>query len=517
MAKKTMDLRWPLRGVVRRESLRSTPDSRDPWPTPWAVNVRNDDPLDRRLRGGSRPGLTKFVNDDMGSVIADMVSIHVSSAAGGASEMLLVLVDAAIKIVENGAVTSPVAYLTNEAGQTITNHHGQPIIVSEGTAPASGFLVTGQQKVFAVTTSGVTKMDPKTGQADDLVATAGTIPTNCTFGAVYRDRLCLSGKDNAIYMSRQGVYGDFGFGVDVSDQRRAIPFQLALGADVGAKPTAMIPCMDAYLICATARSLWVVQGDPTAGGALRRISDTVGIVGAKAWVKLDNTLVFLAEDGLHQVNADGSNLTPLTQNTIPAELRNINPATTTVSLGYDEDRPALHIYLRTAGGSDTHWLYELNPPAFWPMRLQNAHSPRVVCQHQGELLLGSNDGYLRKVTGDSDDGAAIQSHVVVGPFRLGSLGHYGRMMNLHASLAAGSGRVNWRIVTGDTAEEAADNAKTAIESFQSGASYSSLVKGSGNWTAGRSIMVYPRVRAIWCCLWLQSTDKWAFEGMLVNT
>jgi hypothetical protein len=445
-----------------------------------------------------------------------MASINVSSTAEGASEILVVLVDSVIKTVENGTVSTPIAYLTDESGNVITNEDEVPIVVSEGATVSAGFLVSGQQKVFAVTSSGISKFDPKTGQLEDLETVDGTIPTNCTFGAMYRDRLCMSGQDNAIYMSRQGVYGDFYAGADVSDQQRALAFQLSLSSDVGAAPTAMIPCMDAYLICATSRSLWALKGDPAGDGTLQRISETVGIIGSKAWVKIDSTIVFLGRDGLYQIQADGSGLKPLSD-AIPDELQTIIVPTTVVSMGYDSDRPAFHIYLRTADGSDTHWIYELATESFWAMRLQDSHSPRVVCRHRGELLLGGSDGYVRKVTGDNDDGAAIQSHVVLGPLRLGTRGNFGRMLNMHAMLAAGSGRVNWRIITGRTAEEAADNAKTAIESFQSGASYSSLVKGSGNWKAGRSIMVYPRVRAIWCCIWLQSTDTWAFEGLLFNT
>jgi hypothetical protein len=513
----TKNILWPMRGVVRREALRSEPGFRGPWPAPWAVNVRVEDPIARRLRGGSRSGLTKYSLEDLGTTISDMVAVNVSSASGGASEVLFVLVDSSIKTFDNGTLSSSVAYLTNEAGAVITDEDENPITVSEGTAPASGFLVAGQQKVFAVTASAVVKMDPKTGQTENVSAVAGTIPTNCTFGAVYRDRLCLSGQDNAIYMSRQGVYGDFDFAVDASDSQRALAFQLSLAADVGPRPLAMIPCLDNYLLCFTSRSIWVVKGDPTAGGSLQRVSEEVGIVGPKAWVKTDTQIVFLSEDGLYSVNADGSNLTAMTPDVVPDELRNIRVTTTTVSLGYDQERRAFHIYLKTAAGSDTHWLYETVSRAFWPMRLQNSHSPLVTCKYRGELLLAGSDGYLRKVTGDDDDGAAIQSHVVLGPFRLGAPGHYGRMINLHAGLASGSGRVNWRIVTGDTAEEAAGNAKTAIEAFQSGGSYSSLVKQSGNWTAGRSIMAYPRVRAIWCCLWLQSTDKWAYESLLFDT
>jgi hypothetical protein len=512
----TKDILFPMLGVVRRNSLRSAPDTRGPWPTPWAVNVRVEDNLDRRLRGGSRPGLTKFVSDDFGSVIADMASIHLSSSAGGATEVLLVLVDSSIKTVEGGTVTTQVAYLTDESGNILTDANENRIVVSSGSAPSNGFLVTGQQRVFAVTTSGVTRMDPKTGQVDALAASAGTIPTNCTFGAVYRDRLCLSGQDNAIYMSRQKNYTDWAYGKSVGDEGRAVPFQLSLGADVGPKPTAMIPCMDSYLLCGTARSLWVVQGDPTAGGALKRVSETVGIIGSRAWTKVDQSIVFLSSDGLYSVGADGSDL-KLMSDAIPDELRSINVSTTTVSLGYDQDRSAFHIYLRTSGGSDTHWLYEPVAEAFWPMRLQNTHSPLVVCQHGGDMLLAGSDGYIRTVTGTNDDGAGIQSHVALGPFRLGQPGFFGRMINMHAMLAAGGGRVNWRIVTGDSAEECADNVKTAIEAFQAGTSYSSYVKASGNWGSGRAIMSYPRVRAVWCCLWLQSTDRWAFEGLTVET
>jgi hypothetical protein len=318
-------------------------------------------------------------------------------------------------------------------------------------------------------------------------------------------------------MSRQGNYTDWDFGVDVTDQQRAQVFQLSLASDVGPAPTAIIPCLDSYLLCASARTLWVVQGDPTSG-SLRRVSEEVGIVHPKAWVKTDASIVFLSEDGLYSVNADGSDLKALTPDIVPDELRNIDGSTTAVALGWDQERMAFHIYLRTEGGSDTAWLYETGAEAFWPMRLQDNHSPRVVCRHGGELLLAGVDGHIRKVTGDDDDGAAIQSHVVLGPFRLGVAGHYGRIMNMHANLANGSGRVNWRLVLGDTAEEAADNAKAAIEAFQSGSSYSSLIHPVvGNWTQGRSIMVYPRARAIWCCVWLQSTDKWAFEGLFIDT
>tara|TARA_Y100000593_G_scaffold80998_1_gene151347 strand:- start:591 stop:2153 length:1563 start_codon:yes stop_codon:yes gene_type:complete len=510
-----MELRFPLKGVTRNSTLRATPDMRGTWPSPWAVNCRAEDNIDRRLRGGSRPGVTKFVADDMGAVIADITSISVARTTG-ASEILVVLVDSTVKTVENGTTTTPVAYLTNAAGDTVQTAAGDDIVLSSATAPAAGFLVTGQQQVFAVTTSGVVKIDPKDGLLRNVVASGGTIPTNCTFGAVYRDRLCVSGADNAIYMSAQGDYADWNYGAHFENSGRAIVLQLSLSSDVGAAPTALMAHKDAYLLAASKRTLWVIHGDPGADGVLRRVSENVGVISSRAWCRIDDAFCFLAEDGIYSVNGDGSSLTPLSKTDVPDELRDVNTATTTVTMGYEHDKRAVHVFLRTSSGSDTHWVYEMAAQSWWPVRLPDAHSPLATCQHQGEMLLAGSDGYIRKIGGSDDDGTSIESHVAIGPLRLGTPNHFGRMKNLHASLAAGGGTVQWRIVTGSTAEEAADNAKLAIEAFQAGASYANYVKASGAWTAGRANMAYPRVRAVWACLWLQSTATWGYEGVVAT-
>ena len=516
MARKSMELRYPMRGVVRRNALRATPRGGGVWPAPWAVNCRIECNIDRRMRGGSRPGLTKYVSDDMGTTIADIASVNTASASG-VSDILFVLVDSTVKKVEGGTTSTPIAYLVDGSGDTVRDASGNDIIVSSGTAPSSGFLVVGQQHVFAVTTAAIVKMDPKTGQVDTLAASAGTIPTSCTFGAIYRDRMVLSGEDNAIYMSKIGDYTNWDFGQQFEDSSRAWAFQLALSNEVGAAPTALIPHKDTNLLAASQRSLWVVAGDPGADGSLRRVSENIGIISSRAWCKIEDTICFLGTDGLYLVEANGSNLRPISETVIPEELRDINTSTVKVSMGYEHDRRSVHIFLRTAGGNDTHWTYELGTESFWPVRMPNNHSPLVACQHDGEVLLAGNDGYIRKLGGDSDDGTNIESHVVIGPVRLGPSNQFGRLTHLHGMIAAGSGTVNWRIVTGDTAESASDDVKTAIETFQAGGDYSSYVQASGEWTAGRANMSYPRTRAVWACLWLQSTAKWAYEGSFAES
>lgn len=514
---RSLNLLFPMRGVVRSEPFRVPPKS-EGFVSPWAVNCRIYANIDRRMRGGSRPGLTKYVSTDMGTTIADIVSVNTSSASGGASPILLVLVDSTIKTVEGGTATTQVAYLTDESDNILTDASGNQIVVSSGSAPSSGFLVTGQQHVFAVTTSGITKMDPKTGQVDSLAASDGIIPTNCTFGAIYRDRFLLSGEDNAIYTSRQGDYTDWNYGKHVDDSGRSLAFQLALAGDVGPLPTAMIPHKDTSMLAATKRTLWVVSGDPGADGTLKRVSENVGIISDRAWCKIEDSICFLATDGIYRVQADGSGLTPLSENTVPDELRDVDTSTVTVTMGYDHDRRAVHVFLRTSGGSNNHWVYELQTETWWPVRFAtNDHSPLAVCQHDGELLLAGNDGYVRKVGGSDDDGVNIASHVVIGPLRIGSQNHYGRLLNLHGITAAGSADVTWRIIAGDTAEEAADNAKLMIEAALSGNDFTSYVHSSGIWSAGRSVMAYPRTRAVWMTLVLSSTGKWSYEGASMST
>jgi len=52
MARRELNLQFPAAGVVRRLALFNT-GGRGPFPTPWAANVRLEDALTNRLRGGS--------------------------------------------------------------------------------------------------------------------------------------------------------------------------------------------------------------------------------------------------------------------------------------------------------------------------------------------------------------------------------------------------------------------------------------------------------------------------------
>ncbi len=510
---RTLELRFPAAGVVRRLGYRASTDFDAPYPTPWAVNVRLEDPLARRLRGGSRTGLTKHLTGALGAV-GGMVSVPIASTAG-VKPVLAVLADGALSVADGSAVSTPTGILTTEAGVSILTEAGEAILVGSGSvptglegAPADCYLVARRQRIFAIESSGVTVMDAATGVTDTLVATAGTVPAGCTFGAVHRDRLFLSGADNAIYASRQGDPADWDYGADIEDQGRAVAFQLAEASEIGEAPTALVPHRDAFLLAGTRNTLWAIQGDPAASGTLRNVSRTVGVVSAKAWCKMGESVIFLARDGLYRVAASGEDLTALSDDRIPDELRD----KTAALIEYDREANGVWLFQPDGG----HWFFDLAGAGFWPVRLQDDHSPTAVCRHDGDLILAGDDGYLRETGGDDDDGEDIESHVLLGPIRLGRANDFGMVLNLHGLVGKESGPLTWRIVTGNTAEAAAEDAKTAIAAFQAGTSYASYVKASGTWTPGRSLTAYPRVRAMWAVLWIQASEPWAYENITME-
>ena len=77
----TIEIRFPSLGV-RRNEVQERAVSAVSYPAVWGCNVRLEDGLDRRLRGGSRTGLEKFVSDKMGTTIADMANRVVALADG---------------------------------------------------------------------------------------------------------------------------------------------------------------------------------------------------------------------------------------------------------------------------------------------------------------------------------------------------------------------------------------------------------------------------------------------------
>jgi len=143
--------------------------------------------------------------------------------------------------------------------------------------------------------------------------------------------------------------------------------------------------------------------------------------------------------------------------------------------------------------------------------------PTAAFVYDGELVLWDGSTSYWQVGGDDDDGTDIESHVILGPFRFGDARDYG-MIQVVQGLVDTSGSVTWNVIVSDTAQGACDDAKAAVDAYVSGdtTTAATYVKFSGTWSDGRSYVSHPRVRGMWTCLWLRSTDKWAFESIALE-
>ena len=113
----TKSLTFPLAGVSRRGSYRQ---QTRPFSAPWAVNVRTVGPSETRRRGGSRPGLAKFCNTDLGSSITTLLSVPYIDSSGARQYDLVYVADSVLGYIRGGTVYNPTAELQDDTGQAIT-------------------------------------------------------------------------------------------------------------------------------------------------------------------------------------------------------------------------------------------------------------------------------------------------------------------------------------------------------------------------------------------------------------
>lgn len=289
---------------------------------------------------------------------------------------------------------------------------------------------------------------------------------------VYRDRL-MTFSGRAVTATRLGSHTDTTMSADVSDMLRPTVFAFTEAGELGEDIVALVPHKDQSMLAFMDTETWVQIGDPLTG-ARRRVSDQVGIVGADAWCVAHDTVYFLSSHGLYSVGANGNELTPISEELIPEDLTGVTDDTCTLTYQHS-DRG---VYIHKTG---TNWFYDIARQQFWPFATNT-----------------------------------LDSHVLIGPLKLGEIDKLGLIQTLHGVMAESSATVNWRIVPGTTAEEAADNGKAALDAGVAGTSYADYVRASGSWAAGRSQTARPRVTAMWAVLWLHSAGTWAYEAMTMG-
>lgn len=353
--------------------------------------------------------------------------------------------------------------------------------------------------------------DPNTNYVSVLEASDGQVPTGCPLVCRYRDRLMFAGPDHIWYMSRQGDPEDWNYGSDPEDPARAIASTNADAGQVGEPITAAIPHSDDHVVFGCENSVWVMRGDPAYTGELDNLSYEYGIVNGDAWCKLpDASALVLSRSGLFMIPPGAEAFpVPFSPLIIPRELLDVN-ADDYISMAYDSRENGIHLSVTPNSGTGTHYWIDWNTKSFWPVSYPVTMQPVAMASFAADpsslkyVRLASRDGYLRHFDNDEgdDDGTAIESYVLMGPFRLaGDDYRDGLLAELVGTLDLGSGDVVWEVATSNTEEgavEAADEPRMR-----------------GVWMSGRNNASHPRVRggAMVLKIGRTGTTRWAVERM----
>jgi len=444
-------------------------------------------------------------------VFDDVAGKNWSTLGVDADDDLVVLWDGTVNVGADG-VTQPGAYkITSVSSTTITLAD-----VDTGTdGTAFSFRIERGPKIYDPSAGTLTlwSQDIVTGAPDKP---KGSMPTGCPLIAVYRGRLVLAGRINnphIWYMSRVNDPNDWDLGADFDDTTRAMAGTSTGMSVIGQPLTALISYLNDYLIFACRHQLWVMRGDPAAGGTLTNLSYAIGVVDKFAWCHgPSGEIVFLSDEGLYVIPPGAtSEPMPISEAPLPEELEGIDPQSTLVTMAFDHDKHGVHIYLSDVDEiqDGQHWWLQWDTKTFWPVSLQSDHQVHSVGVHQvaGEggrtVLLGGRDGYIRRY-GDEytdDDGNTLSSYVQYGPMALGRGGQAGLVSAFTGVLSSDSADVTTAIQVGGTHETAA-----SADAFTS----ATLSAGDNYWTTVRG-------RGTAYVVKLTGTGQWAVERITVET
>jgi hypothetical protein len=334
--------------------------------------------------------------------------------------------------------------------------------------------------------------------------------TKCTLMAVWGGRIVLSGlptDPHNIFMSAVGDPFDWNYSPDVQTVQQAIAGNITQG--YGKNPdivTALIPYTDDVMLIGGTHSIRKFLGNPAEGGVNVSVTDITGVAFGSAWCQSPEGIIYFfgSRGGVYRMDPQSGIPQRMTSTTIDERLSDVDLAANIVTLTWDDRAIAVRVYISPINGSaTTHYVWDVRNEAWWPFSYSdNLHNPRAIHLLAGNtpserlILEYGQDGYIRMVDVDaeSDDGAAIESYVYLGPFS-------GMMFaELYATLREGSSNVKWAFCSASSMERA----------------LTALPRKAGRFQAGRNQCHWPRTFVENGYLRLEATGSWALESLMAT-
>jgi hypothetical protein len=371
---------------------------------------------------------------------------------------------------------------------------------------------------------------------------SGEMPTKAYLGCLYNGRVVLSGDPlhpNQWYMARQSNPWDWAY--IANDGGSPIKGGNSDLGELGDIVRCLAPYKDDYLIFGCSDSIFVMFGDPMAGGALREVSLTTGIFGANSYCWDDqNNFYFWGNNGLYKTTIPGVPQC-ISQYKLPklVKTEQVSPQTHRITLLYDQDRHGILVAITVlATGANSNYFYDLNAldeseiGGFFPESYPDACGIYSGIYYDSNtsslkgLVLGCTDGYIRNfddsVKSDMVGAVAhaIDSYVTLGPIRMSSQPQRnGTLSGVDLTVAGGgpggsqpdSDDVTFKVFTSRTSSGVLENM------YANGApKIGGVFAGPGN---VRGTTRRQTVRDMWMGMRLGNDvvdESWAFEELFIH-
>lgn len=518
------DLHFPKAGIDVSRAFSSQPWRQGPtlsdgeptrvYTCADAVNVRGFDPLTRRFRGGSRIGLARYVNSP---VIAGWLVQHLNTVVG-VEEDVAAQSSLLGRVVTGIAVSQGRVFWFEPGGSVLTEATN-----SSATNPPLNFTglvqsAANNQKLYLVDGVHYRIFTPITNVVSTWTATSGTLPVDGSGNTArlittWRGRTVLSGlleDSQNWFMSAVSDPLNYNYSPAAQTPTQAVAGNNSRLGFIGDVVTALMAFNDDVLLVGGNTSIFAIRGDPMNGGEIDLVTNSVGVAWGQAFCQdPKGNIYFMSNTGAIYVMSQQSQPEKLSQ-PIDQLLQDINTGEKAVRLEWNERMKGIHVFVTSLIApklTDSHFFWEAPSNAWWTDSFSDKrHNPLASCTIDGNtpedrvVLVGSWDGYIRCFHPDAttDDTKPINWEVWLGPLLTRNFDEL-KLKSLQAVLSEDSGRVNYEVHVGRTAEAAMSSP--------------AIARGTGFFLAGRNATTLSRIAGHAIYVKLYGTDRFAMEAI----
>lgn len=459
MSLATLNVPFPVKGLNLNFALSGQP----PLTTANALNVRAYDCRSGRVRGAQRAGLSRYLDAQHSGTfpIQCLAQATTSAAYSGASSMNVRSLRR-IAVSQGNVSLFDTSSFTVAAGGVAALSSTAPVIHAAELFGRVYFADGASQKRWTASSNTVGSWTPSAGS---FPSNGGHLPRLI---AMWRSRLVLSGlfgDEHNWFMTKVGDPLDFDYSPGVTTEVQAVAGNASNAGLVGDVITSIVPCNAETLVFGCDHSIWVMHGDPAAGGRLSPLSDSIGMAWGVPWCKdpEGNLFFFSSRGGVYRAEGCTGHPMRITFDSIDEELATVDLSVTLCRMAWNDREQGLHLWLTALDGSEsTHYFYDARNQGWWRDRFSSALlNPVAAHVFDGDgasdraILLGCRDGRVRKwdIAAETDDTEDVESYCYLGPLR-GKTMQAVVVRELQGTLADDSGPVKWELYSGNSAEAA---------------------------------------------------------------